>query len=159
MDYAAVWSLLQCFLPDFTDRAVKLLSVARDEAEARHHALVTPEHVLLALVAIEPGVGRVALERLGFDFQREKQAIVALVVGAPPGSPNRGQSFSEEVKRMIVLAAAASKELGHEYVGTEHLIVGLLRCGPCPAGDYLRQFGITVDRFREEAMRLLGQNR
>jgi ATP-dependent Clp protease ATP-binding subunit ClpC len=145
-------------LPSFTDRAIKLLSVAREKAETRRHALVTPEHVLLALLTIERGVGRVALERLGIDFQREERAIADLVAGGPPASPNHGQSFSGEAERMIAEAKIASKELGHNYVGTEHVVLGLLRCGTCPAGDYLRKVGITVDGFGEEVMRIFGEH-
>ncbi|HYV36290.1 MAG TPA: Clp protease N-terminal domain-containing protein [Gemmataceae bacterium] len=158
MDYASVWCLLQCAFPGFTDRALKVLSVAREQADALHQKLVTPEHVLQALAAVEPGVGRVALERLGIDFERESAQIAAIVPVVPPMPPDDFHSFSEDAERLIAEAKAASKELGHRYVGTEHLVLGLLGCGPCTAGDFLRTRGITVERFRETAMGLLADN-
>jgi ATP-dependent Clp protease ATP-binding subunit ClpC len=158
MDYVAVWSLLQCAFPGFTDRALELLSAARDLAEARHHALVTPEHVLQALTAIQPGVGRVALERLGIEFERDGATLAALASAAQPASPDECQAFSGEAEQMLTQARAASREMGHRWVGTEHLVLGLLCCGPCPAGDYLRGRGVTGDKLRAETLRLLAGN-
>jgi ATP-dependent Clp protease ATP-binding subunit ClpC len=149
-------SLLQCAFPGFTDRALNALSAARDQAAARRHRQVTPEHVLLAL-AIDPGLGRVTLEHLGVDLQQDLAGVEALVSVAPPAAPEDHWSFSPEVEQLLAEAKAESAGFGHRYVGTEHLVLGLLRCGPCPAGDYLRANGVTVERFREEVLRLLAQ--
>ncbi|HYV38824.1 MAG TPA: Clp protease N-terminal domain-containing protein [Gemmataceae bacterium] len=158
MDYASVWCLLQCAFPGFTDRAIKVLSVAREQADALHQKLVTPEHVLQALAAVEPGVGRVALERLGIDFEREGAQIAAIVQVVPRMLPDDYHSFSDDAERLIAEAKVASKELGHRYVDTEHLVCGLLRCGPCAAGNFLRTRRITVERFREKALGLVADN-
>jgi ATP-dependent Clp protease ATP-binding subunit ClpA len=112
MDIASVWSLLQCAFPCFTDRTLQVLSVAREQAETMHHTLVTPEHMLLALATIKPGVGSIALERLGIDYTREAAQIAALVSAAPPMPPVDYQAFSEEAERLLAQAKAVSKELG-----------------------------------------------
>jgi len=155
MDFAAASSLLHCVFPGFTDRTLQVLSLAHKRALAAHQALVTPENVLSALATIQPGVGRVALENLGIDFQAEASLITALAPLASPTPPADYQAFSSETNRLLTAASAAAKELGHNYVGTEHLVIGLLRCGPCPAGDYLRARGITVETFCEKALKLL----
>jgi ATP-dependent Clp protease ATP-binding subunit ClpC len=140
----------------FTDRAVKVLSVARQNAEAHCHRNIEPEHVLLALAAVKPGPGRLALERLGVDLARDTEQIAGLAA-ALPMTPGEQPSFNPATERLVAAAQAQSKELGHRYVGTEHLVLGLLRCGPCRAGDYLRDRDVTVERFRNELMRLLNE--
>ena len=156
MDYAVLLRLLQFVFPGFTDRALEAMSVARDQAAAARQTFVTPEHILAALSTIEAGVGRVTLEQLGIDFQREATQIMALASVGPTKLPDDHQILSSETERLLSEAKAAAKELGHNYVGTEHLVLGILRCGPCPAGDYLRTRGITVEMFSKQALELLG---
>ena len=156
MDFATMYPLVQLAFPGFTDRALEALSVARKQAADARHRYVTPEHLLLALAQIEAGPGRVALSGLGVDLLEETAHVASLIPAGPVATAEDRLSFSPAAERLLAEAKAGATELGHRYVGTEHFVLGMLRCGPCPAGDYLRQRGITVDGFRREVIRLLG---
>jgi len=156
MDFGQLWTLVNCVFRHFTDRALTVLAVAGKEAAARHQQLVTAEHVLLALANVERGPGRVCLECLGIDLQQHAACIAALVDQTPSQTSTDHPAFSPIVERLLAEARAESQELGHNYVGTEHLVLGLLRCGTCPAGAYLREHGVTIENLRAEALRLLG---
>jgi ATP-dependent Clp protease ATP-binding subunit ClpC len=138
----------------FTDRAVKVLSVARQRAATQRHRYVAPEHVLFALAAVEVGPGRLTLQRLGVNLQNDVDRLEAMAT-APPIAVAQQPSLSLETEHLVAEARDQSKKLGHRYVGTEHLVLGLLRCGQCPAGDYLRERGVTVEKFREETLKVL----
>jgi ATP-dependent Clp protease ATP-binding subunit ClpC len=133
----------------FTDRATYVLAEARHQA-ARRHCHIAPEHVLLALTIIESGQVRIILERLGVDLQRDCKQLAALVPAASPSASTGKPKFSPETKRLLEQARQSARDLSHNYVGSEHLVLGLLRCQPCPAGNYLRARGVTVEKFREE---------
>lgn len=120
----------------------------------RNHQQVCPEHLLLALAAIEPGPGRVTLDRLGVSLQQSMAQLEALLP-SPAEVATADNSFSPETERLLTEARAEAVALGHRYVGTEHFVLALLRCGACPASDYLRKRGVTASRLREEVLRLL----
>jgi len=151
-------SFLQSFglsLQRFTDRAVKVLAVARAEAHERRHSHVTPEHALLALGKVERGPGRVTLERLGVDFVNDEEDILALVTALPERSVTEKLSVSSELEKMLRQAKARARTLGHDYVGTEHLVLALLAASVSPAAEFLKSRGVTTERF-QEALRRLG---
>jgi ATP-dependent Clp protease ATP-binding subunit ClpC len=151
-------SLRQSFglsIQGFTDRAVKVLAFARAEANERFHRVVTPEHVLLALAKVEPGPGRVTLERLGVELVNHKEDLVALVSGLPERSAVEKLSFSSELEQILRQAKAQARALGLKYVGTEHLVLALLATGVCPAAEFLKTRGVTLEPFQEELLRVL----
>jgi ATP-dependent Clp protease ATP-binding subunit ClpC len=138
----------------FSDRAIRMLEVATDCAAARHHVHVTPEHVLWALGNVRHGPGFFTLKELGLDVARQSSEIEALLPTASV-APAATPTPSGETVRLLREAKLHAQALGHSYVGSEHLVLGLLTCGSCPAADYLRQHGVDVENFRETAVRLL----
>lgn len=133
-----------------TDRAIYVLAEARHQAAARGHSHIDPQHVLLALTIVKPGACQMVLERLGIDLLRDREEIAAMVPAAIPRESTGKPSFSPTVKQLVEEARRSARALDFNYIGTEHLVLGLLRCGPCPAGDYLRARGVTEERFIEE---------
>jgi ATP-dependent Clp protease ATP-binding subunit ClpC len=141
--------------PDrLTDRAIKVLRVARDRAATCCHPRVTPEHVLWALATVEHGPGRVTLERLGVDLARNLAELETLPELAHAGTEVKPVP-SQEVEQLLRQAKVEAQSLGHNYVGTEHIVLGLLSCEPCPAVDYLRVRGVSLENVRKEALRVL----
>jgi ATP-dependent Clp protease ATP-binding subunit ClpC len=154
MDWYSLRQSFGLILQRFTDRAVNVVAVARAQADKRHHRLVTPEHVLLALAQVEPGPGRVTLARLGVRLKQLMDDLSALVTAVPERSAGEKLTLSPEVEAMLKQAKAQAQALGHNYVGTEHFVLALL-AGGGPAADFLKARGITVERFREEVLRFL----
>jgi ATP-dependent Clp protease ATP-binding subunit ClpC len=155
MDWASIWQALGLSLRRFTDRAVKVMAVARKEAEGRQHASVTPEHVLLALAKVEHGDGCVTLERLGVNLEEQKDAIADLLAGIPARSRVERLALSSEVNELLGQAQKQAQALGHAYVGTEHIVLALLAVGEGRAAEFLGTRGITFERFREAVVQLL----
>lgn len=141
-------------LDRLTDRAIKVLRVARDRATTNRDPQITPEHVLWALANVERGPGRLALERLGVDLRKSLREL-ELLHTACSGDPHSAPVPSPEVDQLLQNAKAQAKLLRHDYVGTEHLILGLLSGGTCPALHFLHQRGIGLDRFREAVLWVL----
>jgi ATP-dependent Clp protease ATP-binding subunit ClpC len=155
MDWASLRQSLGLSLRRFTDRAVKVMAVARKEAEERQHLYVTPEHVLSALAKVERGPGRVTLERLGLDLEEHRDAIDDLLAGILVRTTADKLTVGWEVKALLGQAEKQSHALGHSYVGTEHIVLALLAAGGGRAAEFLGTRGISTERFREEALRLL----
>ena len=157
MDYSSLLRLVRYVFPNFTDRALDVLSAAQQNAAEANDRHVSPEHVLLAIANVQQGVGSVALERLGVDLRRQVKELEALV-RATASKPHEDlpPSFSPETERLLAAARAEAKELGHNYVGTEHLVVGLLRCEG-PASEYLQRGGLTAAQLRVQILQLLAR--
>lgn len=155
LDFRSLLSLVRCVFRGFTDRTLDVLAAAHQDASARDHVHVAPEHVLLAMAKAERGVGLTALARLGVDL-REKIAQLDALVGnsAPKSGGNRRPSFSPETELLLADAKSESKTLGHDYVGTEHLLLALLKCDG-PAGECLKTSGVTAERIRDEVREIL----
>jgi len=117
-----------------------------------------PEHLLLALASLEPGVASVALEALGMKLSEHHQAIGGLTPARKVDGPEIEPAPDADAKAIVVYAKAQARALGHKYVGTEHLVLGMLQCENCPAPQYLRRHGISIDAFREEVLKLLSLN-
>jgi ATP-dependent Clp protease ATP-binding subunit ClpC len=159
-DSLAVRSLIRTAFPgadDFalTDCAEAILSAARKHA-ARGHGQIAPEHVLLEMATFdERRVAHSVLERLGVDLPCGATEIVALLPSSETASPSEDQSFSPQAVRLLSEAQAEAYELGHTWIGSEHLVLGLLRCGSCAASEYLLARSVTAARIREETLRAL----
>jgi len=141
---------------NFTDRVRKILHLAREEAARLGHEYVGTEHILLGLVREGEGVAAAVLTNLNVDVEEVEQTIeqrvtkggAARVVG--PDLP-----YTRGAKKVLELAMAETRELDHSYVGSEHLLLGLLREGDGVAAEVLTDLGVTLEEARAETLRLL----
>ena len=130
-----------------SSRAAWVLATACRIAAQFGHRSLAPEHILLALTSVERVSGHALLEAFGLDV--EKQAGIAALV--PPRAKEplvRKLEVSAQAERLLDASIAEGRLLGHEHVGPEHLVLGLLSCGDCPATRYLQGQGITADAIR-----------
>ena len=141
----------------FTERARRVLTLAQEEAQHFSHSYIGTEHVLLGLVREEEGVAAKVLVNLGVVLSKVRSAVEFIIGrGEKPGSDEIG--LSPRAKRVIELAIDEARHLGHNYIGTEHLLLGLLREGEGIAASVLDSFGITLERTRTEIVHILSQN-
>jgi hypothetical protein len=138
----------------FTDRARRVVVLAQEEARMLEHDYIGTEHLLLALIHEGEGVAAKALLALDVDLDTLRREVEALV--------GRGQQpttahipFTPRAKKVLELALRESVQLGHDYIGTEHLLLGLVREGEGPAAQVLQQRGIELNTVRQEVIRLL----
>lgn len=143
----------------FTDRFRKTMALAIHEAERLNSISVEPEHILLGIVREGSGVGATLLKQCGIDAGRVRRELDAVLgTGPEPPAPfKRAQSPRSE--SVIEFAADESRRLNHNYVGTEHLLLGLLREHEGAAARVLAQLGLELGRGREEVRRLLGASK
>jgi excisionase family DNA binding protein len=139
----------------FTERARKVLALANEEASRYHHVGIGPEHLLLAIISEEEGVGARTLNRLQVQPGQVREEIEALhPVGEQPGGS--GQiGMTAQGKESLELAVQEAQSLGHHYLGTEHLLLGLLRQEEGLASQVLLTSGVTLDNAREMVKQLL----
>ena len=124
----------------FTDRARRVLVLAQEEARLLNHSFIGTEHILLGLIHEGEGVAAKALESLGISLEavREKvEETIGLAGTAPTGSP----PFTPRAKKVLELSLREALQLGHSYIGTEHMLLGLVREGEGVAATVLRQPG------------------
>jgi len=143
----------------FTDRARKVVVQAQEEARRLDHDHIGPEHILLAL--IHDGIGGVAakaLESLGISLQSIRQRVEE-VIGRGEQAPSGHIPFTPPAKEILRLALEESGALGHHYIGTEHLLLGLIRRGDDVAARVLSELGADLDGAREQVIRLLDEYR
>jgi ATP-dependent Clp protease ATP-binding subunit ClpC len=141
----------------FTDRARRAVVQAQAEAKALEHNYIGPEHLLLALTHESVGgVGAKTLESLGVDLATVRQRVEAII--GRGGMETSGHiPFRPEAKKDLEMSLRESVQLGHQYIGTEHLLLGLLRQGDDVAARVLTELGVTLDGARREATRLLDE--
>jgi len=141
----------------FTERARRVLTLAQEEAQHFSHSYIGTEHILLGLVREEEGVAARVLTNLGVVLSKVRSAVEFIIGrGEKPGSSEIG--LSPRAKRVIELAIDEARHLGHNYIGTEHLLLGLLREGEGIAASVLDSFGITLEQARTEIVRILSQS-
>jgi ATP-dependent Clp protease ATP-binding subunit ClpC len=141
-------------LDRFTKRARRVLTRAGEEARRLNHRFIGTEHILLGLVAEDGGVAMRVLERLGISAEQVR-AAVERAVGRGTRPTFTQPTLTPRTKRVIELAVDEARLLGHHYIGTEHLLLGLVREGEGVAVDVLRQLGATPDKIREQVTQLL----
>lgn len=141
---------------NFTDRVRKCLQMARGEATRRRHGEVRPEHILLALIDDRQGVGIHALENLGVDLKPLRDAVARGMEMGTSDNANPDLPFTGGAKRVLESAMAEARVLRHSYVGTEHLLLGVLRDEKGVGGQELRNRGASLEKTRAEVLRLLG---
>src|SRR3972149_5899836 len=137
----------------FTQRARRGLSLAPEEAERLHHNYTGTEHLLLGLIREEGGVAGRVLRELGLDPARVKETVERLTgVGRHAGGKIELAPSTEQV---LQLAIEEARRMGHHYIGTEHLLLGLVRQGEGGAIDGLRRLGITPEEVGRHTRRVL----
>ena len=140
----------------FTDRVRKVIYFARDEASRLQHDYIGTEHLLLGVVREGEGIAAKVLGKMDLDFEQIQQAVENMVKGSG-GTLNIGEiPFTPRAKRVLELAIEEARLLGHNYVGTEHLLLGLIREGEGVAAQVLAELGVDRKRVREEVLKLLG---
>ncbi len=141
---------------NFTERVRKVLAMAREEAARLHHEYVGTEHILLGVLREGEGVGFNALYSLEVDIQELRENVEA---EAGRGKSGRATGpdlpYSSRAKKVFELAMTEARDLGHGYVGTEHMLLGLLREEKGLAAEALVDAGIDLRTAREEVLRLL----
>ena len=142
---------------NFTERVRKILMLAREDAMARQHEYVDTEHLLLGLIAEGEGVGVAALQSVGVDVGAVKARVEAVLSQGNASSPvGPDLPYTSRAKKVIEFAMAEARDLNHSYVGSEHLLIGLLREELGIAAQVLSASGAPIDIVRKETMRLLG---
>jgi len=141
----------------FTERARRVILLAREEAKRLDHDYLGTEHLLLGLIREGEGVAALALQNLGIDLEQVRQEVEK-AVGKGGGSLFLGQiPFTPRAKKVLELAVTEARNLGHNYIGTEHLLLGLIREGEGVAAQILTNLGADLEKVREEVVDLLGE--
>src|SRR5712672_1510307 len=142
---------------NFTDRVRKVLQMAREEAARLHHEYVGTEHILLGLIREGEGVAAAVLTNLNVDLEEIQQKIEETVKkGKAPAAAGPDLPYTSRAKKVLELAMSEARELNHSYVGTEHLLLGLLREEKGIAAQVLTDAGVNLEQARAETLRLLG---
>jgi ATP-dependent Clp protease ATP-binding subunit ClpC len=142
---------------NFTERVRKVLAMAREEAERLRHEYVGTEHILLGLIREGEGVAAAVLQNLSVDLDEIQQKIEDTVKkGKAAAATGPDLPYTSRAKKVLELAMAEARDLTHNYVGTEHLLLGLLREEKGIAAQVLTDAGINLDAARTETLRLLG---
>jgi ATP-dependent Clp protease ATP-binding subunit ClpC len=142
---------------NFTERVRKVLAMAREEAARLHHEYVGTEHILLGLIREGEGVAAAVLQNLSVDLE-EVQAKIEETVKKGKAAQATGPDlpYTSRAKKVLELAMGEARELNHSYVGTEHLLLGLLREEKGIAAQVLTDAGVNLEAARAETLRLLG---
>ena len=144
---------------NFTDRVRKVLQMAREEAARLHHEYVGTEHILLGLIREGEGVAAAVLTNLSVDLDDIQQKIEETVKkGKAAAAAGPDLPYTSRAKKVLELAMTEARELNHSYVGTEHLLLGLLREEKGIAAQVLNDAGVTLEQARAETLRLLGSD-
>ncbi len=140
----------------FTERAQKVLVLAQDEAKRFNHGFVGTEHILLGLVREGEGIAAKVLLSLGVELAIVRSEVEKLIGKGEPRTTGPGVNYTPRAKKVIELAIEEGQNLGHNYVGTEHLLLGLVREGEGIAAQVLANLGVDLHRARKSVLSLLG---
>jgi len=139
---------------EFTGRARKVLALAQEEARSLGHDYIGTEHLLLGLIDEGQGVAAKVLDNLGVEPAKVRSAV-ELIVGRGEHESAGEICLTPRVKKVFELAVDEARRLGHDYIGTEHLLLGLIREGNGIAARVLERLGASLDKVRTETLRLL----
>jgi len=140
---------------NFTPRAQQVLALARKEADRFHHNYVGTEHILLGLIKLGQGVAVSVLQKMGLDLETVRAAVEKQVGTGQETKTQNSIPYTPRVKKVLALAGKEAKTLNHSYVGTEHILLGLLREGEGVAARVLKSLDIDIERTRNEILREL----
>ncbi len=141
----------------FTKKARRVLSLAQEEAQALNHGYIGTEHLLLGLVREGDGVAARVLRDLGVDLPKVRQAVEDIVGRGKRTTVGR-IGLTPRTKRVIELAVEEARRLGHHYIGTEHLLLGLVREGNGIAADVLASLGVSLEAVRRRTLEVMRQD-
>jgi Clp amino terminal domain, pathogenicity island component len=138
----------------FTDRARRVVVLAQDEARRLNHNYIGTEHILLGLIHEGEGVAARALQSLGISLEAVRQQIEE-IIGRGQQAPSGHIPFTPRAKKVLELSLRESLQLGHTYIGTEHILLGLIHEGDGVAAQVLVRLGADMNRVREQVIELL----
>jgi hypothetical protein len=141
----------------FTDRARKVMQLANQEAQRFNHEYIGTEHILLGLLREGSGVAATVLKNLDIDLRQVHAEIERIVQSGPDMSVKLQRPQTPRAKKVIEYAIEEARIFNHNYVGTEHLLLGLVREQEAVAGQVLMNLGVKLEDVREEVLNLLGQ--
>src|SRR5467141_3501797 len=143
---------------NFTPRAQQVLALARKEADRFNHNFVGTEHLLLGLIKLGQGVAVNVLQKLGLDLETVRMEVEKQVGTGPDQKMIGNIPYTPRVKKVLALAAKEAKALNHTYVGTEHILLGLLREGDGVAARVLKNLDVDIEATRQEILKELDPN-
>lgn len=143
---------------NFTPRAQQVLALARKEADRFYHNYVGTEHLLLGLINLGQGVAVNVLQKMGLDLETVRAAVEKQVGMGAESQPSPNVPFTPRVKKVLALAGKEAKALHHSYIGTEHILLGLLREGEGVAARVLKALDVNIERCRNEILAELDPN-
>jgi ATP-dependent Clp protease ATP-binding subunit ClpC len=143
---------------NFTPRAQQVLALARKEADRFNHNFVGTEHLLLGLVKLGQGVAVNVLQKMGLDLETVRMEVEKQVGTGPDQKMMGNIPYTPRVKKVLALAAKEAKALNHTYVGTEHILLGLLREGDGVAARVLKNLDVDIEQTRQEILKELDPN-
>ncbi|MFN8585932.1 MAG: Clp protease N-terminal domain-containing protein, partial [Dehalococcoidia bacterium] len=141
----------------FTERARRVLTLAQEEAQRFNHNYIGTEHLLLGLVREGDGVAAKVLSNLGVELNKVRSAV-EFIIGRGDRATSGEIGLTPRAKRVIELAVDEARRLNHSYIGTEHLLLGLVREGEGIAAGVLESLGVNLERVRGETTRILAQS-
>ena len=141
----------------FSERARRVLSLAQEEAQRFNHTYIGTEHILLGLVRETDGVAAKVLSNLGVELNKVRSAV-EFIIGRGERTTTGEIGLTPRAKKVIELAVDEARRLQHNYIGTEHLLIGLMREGEGVPAGVLESLGVTLDKIRAETSRILSQS-
>jgi ATP-dependent Clp protease ATP-binding subunit ClpC len=145
-------------MSNFTPRAQQVLALARKEADRFNHNFVGTEHLLLGLIKLGQGVAVNVLQKMGLDLETVRMQVEKEVGTGPDQKVAGTIPYTPRVKKVLALAAKEAKALNHTYVGTEHILLGLLREGDGVAARVLKNLDVDLEQTRQEILKELDPN-
>ena len=142
----------------FSERARRVLSLAQEEAIRFNHNYIGTEHILLGLVRENEGVAARVLANMNVDLQKVRSAVEFIIGRGERPVSGENIGLTPRAKKVIELAVDEARRMNHHYIGTEHLLVGLMREGEGVAAGVLESLGVSLEKARTEAQRILSQN-
>ncbi|MEA2024260.1 MAG: Clp protease N-terminal domain-containing protein, partial [Actinomycetota bacterium] len=138
----------------FTDRARRVVVLAQEEARLLNHNYIGTEHILLGLIHEGEGVAARALESMGISLESVRSQVVE-IIGQGSQAPSGHIPFTPRAKKVLELSLREALQLGHNYIGTEHILLGLIREGEGVAAQVLQQLGAELHKVRQTVIQLL----
>ncbi|MDY0407311.1 ATP-dependent protease ATP-binding subunit ClpC [Virgibacillus sp. 179-BFC.A HS] len=142
----------------FTERAQKVLALSQEEAVRLGHHNIGTEHILLGLVREGNGIAAKALESLGLEVEKIQEEVEKLIGVGKPSMQGIQYHYTPRAKKVVELSQDEARKLGHSYVGTEHILLGLIREGEGVAARVLNNLGVSLNKARQQVLQLLGSN-
>ena len=140
----------------FTERARKVILLAKEEAKRFNHDYIGTEHILLGLVREGEGVAAVVLQKMGLSLQQIRMEVEKIVKAGPTTVISGDVPFTPKAKKAVELSGEEARSLGHNYIGTEHILLGLIREDEGVASHVLMNLGLDLDKVKQEIAELLG---